>query len=91
MLMKRKKEETWPRKLANHRTANLKAECLNVFHKRYSERDSETFKSLFGERDNPEDYLKRIRAEGADKFNKTILAQFGTLEKNHKLGGHHQK
>lgn len=65
---KKKKEGTLPRKLASYTTANLKAECLNVFHNRYSEKDSETFKSLFGERDSGEEYVKRIKAEGPDKF-----------------------
>ncbi|WP_342332940.1 hypothetical protein [Pedobacter sp. FW305-3-2-15-E-R2A2] len=65
---KKKKEGTLPPKLESYTTANLKAECLNVFHNRYSDKDSETFKSLFGERDSAEEYAKRIKAVGADKF-----------------------
>lgn len=65
---KRKKEGTLPPNLQRHTAANLKKECVNVFNNRYSEKDSETFKELCGERNNAEEYFKKLNTLNADKF-----------------------
>lgn len=65
---KKRSEGILPPNLKNHTTANLYKECLNVFHNRFSSKDSETFKELYGERNSAAEYLQRIKASGADKF-----------------------
>jgi len=66
---KRKDEGSLPRNLQYHTPANLRKECLAVFHKRYSKKDEETFKLLLDEeRNSAEEYFKKIQITSADKF-----------------------
>lgn len=65
---KKKKEGTLPPNLHSPTAANLKNECLNVFHNRYTAKDAETFKTLFQERNSAEEYLKMIQKSEADQF-----------------------
>lgn len=66
---KRKDEGSLPLNLQYHTPANLRKECLAVFHKRYSKKDEETFKLLLDEeRNSAEEYFKKIQITSADKF-----------------------
>ncbi|MET4141091.1 hypothetical protein [Pedobacter sp. UYP1] len=66
---KRKDEGLLPPNLQYHTPANLRKECLAVFHKRYSKKDEETFKLLLDEeRSSAEEYFKKIQITSADKF-----------------------
>lgn len=65
---KKKNAGTLPPNLQRPTAANLRKECLYVFHNRYSEKDSETFKAFCGERNNAGDYFQKLRALDADKF-----------------------
>lgn len=66
---KRKDAGTLPRNLQYHTAASLRKECLAVFYKRYSEKDAETFKSLYSEeRNSAEEYFNKIKTTSADKF-----------------------
>jgi len=83
---KKKNEGTLPPNLRDPTTANLKNECLAVFHNRYAEKDSETFKALYGERNSGAEYLQKIRITGADKFKPLDLF----LKKNTERGTHNR-
>ena len=84
---KKKEDGTLPPNLRNSTAANLKNECLAVFHKRYSEKDNETFKALYGERENGAEYLKKINTSvSSDKFKP--LDNF--LKKDTKSGTHNR-
>jgi len=65
---KKKREGSLPANLDRHTVASLKKECLNEFPVRYSNKDRETFNSLFGPAENSEEYFQKIKASDPDIF-----------------------
>ncbi|MBB5635037.1 hypothetical protein HDF26_002236 [Pedobacter cryoconitis] len=66
---KRRDEGALPYNLRNLTIANMRKECLAVFHRRYSKKDEETFKSLLNvERDSAQEYYKKLNESKADIF-----------------------
>ncbi|TDQ09457.1 hypothetical protein [Pedobacter metabolipauper] len=65
---KMKNEGTLPPKLQRPTQARLKEECLDVFNERYSDKDRNTFKAIFGERNSGAEYRQGVKASDADKF-----------------------
>ena len=64
----KKKAGQLPPNLDRHTPANLKKECLDEFLQRYSDKDSNTFKTWFGRADNAEQYYQLIRNADPDIF-----------------------
>jgi hypothetical protein len=65
---KKKQEGKLPPNLERHTPANLRNECLEVFHVRFNDKDANTFKSFYGERRNAEEYFQKIKISSSDKF-----------------------
>jgi len=65
---KKKDEGLLPNNLVHHTPANIKRECINEFPARFSEKDTETFKSLVGPANSPDEYYKKIRDADPDIF-----------------------
>ncbi|MBB2147591.1 hypothetical protein [Pedobacter gandavensis] len=65
---KKKAEGILPHNLQYPTTAKLKSECLNIFHNRYTEKDSEIFKMLFNERNSKDEYYKALENINSDRF-----------------------
>ncbi|WP_442591208.1 hypothetical protein ACSBL2_08245 [Pedobacter sp. AW31-3R] len=65
---KKKEEVLLPPNLQRHTPARLKKECVNVFPERYTEKDNRTFATLFGKRNNAEEYLTIIESADPDIF-----------------------
>jgi len=87
---KKKNEGKLPRNLLLSTPANLKKECMQVFPDRYSDRDMETFSSLFEPANNAGEYLQKIRKASPDKFKPLDLflkkdTKSGTSDKNIEL------
>lgn len=83
---KKKNEGSLPSNLRDHTPANLKKECMDEFPGRYLDKDSETFKSLFGKGNNAEEYFQKIKASDPDIFRP--LNTF--LKKNTESGTHNR-
>jgi len=64
----KKADGSLPANLERHTPASLRNECLDEFPSRYSDKDSETFKLLFGKAENREEYYKKIKSSDPDIF-----------------------
>jgi len=87
---KKKNDGELPRNLLLSTPANLKKECMQVFPNRYSDRDKETFASLFEPANDAGEYLQKVRKASPDKFKPLDLflkkdTKSGTSEKNIEL------
>lgn len=65
---KKKTEGTLPANLDRHTVANLKNECVDEFPTRYSKKDAETFKLLFGPANSSEEYFQKVKASDPNIF-----------------------
>lgn len=65
---KKKLAGTLPPNLEDHTSANLRNECMAVFHKRYSDKDKETFKAFYGEKESEAEYYQKMKVTSPDKF-----------------------
>ena len=66
---KKKEEGKLPPNLERHTAARLRNECLQVFHHRYNDQDSEIFKALCQEeKTNAQEYFQKIKISGTNKF-----------------------
>jgi hypothetical protein len=84
--LNRKKAGSLPRNLQDHTSANLKKECVDEFLSRYTEQDSETFKSFFGRVENGKENFQMVRNADPDLFKP--LNNF--LRKDTKVGTHNR-
>jgi len=63
-----KKDGLLPSALVDPTSSKLKKECLDFFMVRYTPKDQEVFKSIFGRRNSAEEYYLNIKTSNADKF-----------------------
>ena len=78
---KGKAEGSLPANVKNHTPANLKKECINEFHLRYSEQVAEIFKSFFGSSNSKEEYYQKIKNSDPDIFRPLNYFLNGTILK----------
>ena len=65
---KKRDQGLLPPNLERHTPASLKRECIQEFPSRYSDKDSRTFRMLFGSVENSDDYLKKIKTSEASFY-----------------------
>ena len=58
---KKETEGSLPTNLARPTDASLRNECIDEFPSRYSDKDSETFKLLFGKAGNADEYYQKLK------------------------------
>lgn len=63
-----KKNGFLPSALMEPTSSKLKKECLDFFMVRYTPKDYEVFKSIFGHRNSAEEYYLNIKTSNTDKF-----------------------
>jgi hypothetical protein len=87
---KKKSEGKLPPNLDRHTPANLKRECTDVFHSRYSTTDESTFVALFGKHNSADEYYTAIKKSERDVFKPLDIflkkdTKAGTFDRNIEL------